>query len=126
MASGTSSATERAHVAVLVSWILLATCTAVAAAGAGRWPWNLAFGLALLAPLLLPVPGLLNGRPRTHAWAALCVAPAMAFGLTEVVANPAARFAAAALLLASLAAFVALVAYLRVSRRAAGNDSGDA
>jgi len=77
----------------------------------------------LLLPLLLPVRGLLRGDRRTHAWATMCVAPCFLYGVTETVANPSLRGVAAAILFASLAHFVALVAYLRVTRpQAAGPD----
>jgi len=69
-----------------------------------------------MLPVLLPLPGLLRGRRRTYAWATLCVAPYFIYGLTEAVANPGVRFTAGAILLASLAWFVALVACLRWSR----------
>lgn len=103
---------------MLVSWGLLLACTAASAGAATPWPGNLAWGVALLAPLLLPVAGLLRRRRRTHAWASLCVAPVLVHGLTEIVANPAGRLAAATLLLASFAAFAALVVYLRATRPA--------
>ena len=72
----------------------------------------------ILLPLAAPLPGLLRGRPRTYAWATLCVAPYFIYGVTEVVANPAVRGAAAAILFASLGWFVALVWFLRLSRGA--------
>jgi uncharacterized membrane protein len=70
----------------------------------------------LLVPLALPVPGLLRRRRRTYAWATLCLTPHFVYGLTELVANPALRVHAAALLLLSLALMVALVGYLRLTR----------
>jgi uncharacterized membrane protein len=48
------------------------------------------------------------------------VAPYFVYGVTEVIASPAVRGAAAAILFASLAWFVALVAYLRLSRPGPG------
>jgi uncharacterized membrane protein len=72
----------------------------------------------MLLPLLLPLPGILRGTPRTFAWATLCVAPYFVYGLTEVVANPALRVAAGAILFASLAWFASLVYGLRVTRQA--------
>jgi len=66
------------------------------------------------------LPGLVRGRRRTFAWATLCVAPYLVYGITEVIANPMVRGAAAAILFASLAWFVTLVGYLRLSRSGAG------
>jgi len=96
--------------------LLLGACVLAAALRAGTWPGNLLWTAVLLVPLLLPLPGLLRGDRRTCAWATLCVAPYFVYGLTEVVANPAVRGAAAAVLFASLAWFVSLVFFLRVSR----------
>jgi uncharacterized membrane protein len=96
--------------------LLLGACVVVSALRPGTWPGSLAWTAVLLVPLLLPLPGLLRGDRRTGAWATLCVAPYFVYGLTEVVANPAVRGAAAAVLFASLAWFVSLVYFLRVSR----------
>lgn len=99
----------------LGAMLLLGVCV-VAATLAGPRPGNVAWTAVLLVPLLLPLPGLLRSDRRTCAWATLCVAPYFVYGLTEVVANPAVRGAAAAVLFASLAWFVSLVFFLRVSR----------
>jgi uncharacterized membrane protein len=66
------------------------------------------------------LPGLFRGRRRTFAWATLCVMPYFVYGVTEAIANPLVRGAAGAILFASLAWFVTLVAYLRLSRSGAG------
>lgn len=95
---------------------VLAACVAATALAAGRWPMSLGWAAVALLPVLLPLPGLLRGDRRTHAWATLCVAPYFIYGVTEVVANPAVRMPAAAILFASLAWFVALVHYLRATR----------
>jgi uncharacterized membrane protein len=70
----------------------------------------------LLVPLALPLRGLLRHDRRTYAWATLCLTPHFVYGLTELVANPALRLHAAAMLVLSLALMVALVAYLRLTR----------
>jgi uncharacterized membrane protein len=70
----------------------------------------------LLAPLALPLRGLLRHDRRTYAWATLCLTPHFVYGLTELVANPPLRLYAAAMVLLSLALMVALVAYLRLTR----------
>lgn len=105
-----------AHRAVLGTAALLACCVAWATLVASPWPRSLAWTGLLLVPVLLPIGGLLRGDRRTHAWATFCVAPYFLYGLTEVIANPSVRAAAAAILFASLAWFVALIAYLRLSR----------
>jgi uncharacterized membrane protein len=110
--------------AALATAGLLAACV-VAAAWPGAWPSGLVLTALLLVPVLLPLPGLIAGRRRTCAWATLCVTPYFVYGLTELIANPAVRLPAAAILFASLAWFVALVACLRLSRPAPAQ-GGDA
>ena len=78
---------------------LLAAVSLLAAHFGERSP--LAFWLLvlfLLGPLLLALPGLLARRRRTFAWATLCVTPHFVYALTEIVANPAIRPLAAAML----------------------------
>lgn len=111
----------RARRWVLAMTLLLAACVAAAALRTAAWPGSAALALALLVPLLLPLPGLLRQRRRTYAWATLCVAPYFIYGVTEVVANPAVRFMAGLILFASLALFVALVACLRLTRPTAAS-----
>lgn len=106
----------RARAATLAAAAALAASVAVATLRSAAWPVNLAMTIAMLLPIAAPLPGLLRGTRRTYAWATLCVAPYFVYGLTEVVANPALRAAAGAILFASLCWFVALVAYLRLSR----------
>jgi len=111
----------RARRWVLAMTLLLAACVAAAALRTAAWPGSAALALALLVPLLLPLPGLLRRRRRTYAWATLCVAPYFIYGVTEAVANPAVRFMAGLILFASLALFVALVACLRLTRPTAAS-----
>jgi len=107
---------RRARRLTLMAAALLGACVVAAAMPAFAWPASLARLAILLVPLLLPLPGLLRGQRRTYAWATLCVTPYFVYGLTEVIANPAVRAPAAAILFSSLAWFVALVTYLRVTR----------
>jgi uncharacterized membrane protein len=100
---------------VLGTWIALGFCVAAALLSAAS-PASALVTTGLLIPWLLPIRGLLRGDRRTYAWATLCVAPYFVYGVTETVANPAVRVAAAAILFASFAHFVALVAYLRATR----------
>jgi uncharacterized membrane protein len=107
---------KRARRMALATAAVLAACVAAASLRSAAWPVNLAWTLVLLLPLAAPLPGLVRGVRRTYAWASLCVAPYFIYGVTEVIANPAVRGAAGAVLFASLGWFVALVWYLRVSR----------
>jgi uncharacterized membrane protein len=123
--AGTGSGPEIARRLALASLAVLAlsvVAVSVAAAGLPNGAW---LGLGLMLPLLLPLPGLLRRTRRTYAWATLVLAPYVIYGVTEAVANPVARTSAATVLIASLASFVALVAYLRVTRpRGAEHQSG--
>jgi len=104
---------------VLLSLGVLAVSVMAAAIVTAGMPRGLWLGGLLLLPLLPPLPGLVKGRRRTFAWATLCLTPYFVYGLTESIANPDIRIAAAVVLFASLASFVALVAYLRVTRPSA-------
>lgn len=95
---------------------LLGGCVLAATLHGATGPARLGWSVLALVPLLLPLPGLVRGSRRTCAWATLCVAPYFLYGLTEVVANPAVRTLAAAILFASLGWFASLVYCLRVSR----------
>jgi uncharacterized membrane protein len=106
---------ERARMArraALFAWIALIASVAGWPAGGIRAALAAVAGL----PLLLPLPGLLRGTPRTLRWAPLTQAPALALGLTELLANPAARAVATLTLACSVAAFAALIAALRAGR----------
>lgn len=102
----------RARAATLATWSLLLLTL-------GTWhlaaPAAVAVGLAVLTilPLLAALPGLWRGRRRTYRWASLTLAPAMAWSLTEIVANPADRLIAMAAATLAFAALAALVATLR-------------
>jgi len=107
---------RRARAVALATAAVLAACVAAASLRSAPWPANLGWTTVLLLPLAAPIPGIVRGIRRTYAWATLCVAPYFTYGITEVIANPAVRGAAAAILFASFAWFVTLVAYLRLSR----------
>jgi uncharacterized membrane protein len=119
---------RRARFVSLATAAVLAVCVAAASLRSSPWPANLGWTIAWLLPVAAPVPGIVRGIRRTYAWATLCVAPYFVYGITEVIANPAVRGAAAAILLASFAWFVTLVAYLRLSRGGptVGQDSAGA
>ena len=117
---------RRARAVALATAAVLAVCAASASLRSAPWPANLGWTIALLLPLAAPIPGIVRGIRRTYAWATLCVAPYFIYGITEVIANPAVRGAAAAILFASFAWFVTLVWYLRLSRGQAPDAQGAA
>lgn len=80
---------------------------------------HILLGLALTLPLWAPLPGLIARKRRTYAWATLCVVPYFVLGVTEAVANPAARMWAGLCLSVALVLFVGLIGYLRVTREVA-------
>jgi uncharacterized membrane protein len=110
----------RARRTVLGAMLVLGLLVLAAALELAPWPAGLLLALAWLAPLLLPLAGVLRGSRRTCAWATLCVAPYLIAGVTETIANPALRALAAAIVFAGLAWFAALIRYLRVTRPATG------
>ena len=91
-----------AMVLSLLAWIL------------AGYPWPMCVVAAL--PLLAPLSGLIRGRRHTYAWATLFAVPYLAFALTELLVNPAARWVAATSLLFVFAWFCTMILFLRVSR----------
>jgi uncharacterized membrane protein len=67
-------------------------------------------------PLLAPLRGLILGRRYTYAWATLFAIPYLIFAVTELLANPAARWVAAASLLLVFGWFCSMILFLRASR----------
>ena len=78
--------------------------TAALAAALGVLPW------------LLVVGGLWRGDRRRYVAATLLVAPYIAYGSMELIANRGARAWATALAVLAVALFLALTAFLRLSR----------
>lgn len=78
------------------------------------YPW----GICVIAviPLAAPLNGLIRGRRYTYAWATLFAIPYLVFALTELLANPAARWVAAASLLLVFGWFCTMILFLRASR----------
>jgi uncharacterized membrane protein len=68
------------------------------------------------APWLAIAPSLWRGNRRRHAWATLLTAPYLTYGMMEMLANAGARAWAGTLVLTAFALFVALTAFLRLSR----------
>lgn len=108
------NAAERARAAALALLALLAATLL------GWQRASLAAGsflpLLWVAPLLLPLPGLIRGRRYTYAWATLLVIGYIALALTEIVADAGRRLLPAAILMFASALFLALVMFLRATR----------
>lgn len=77
------------------------------------YPWAICV-LAVL-PLTAPLRGLIQGRRYTYAWATLFAIPYLVFALTELLVNPAARWAASISLLLIFSWFCTMILFLRAS-----------
>ena len=107
----------RARLSSLALVLLLLALSVMAAFFGERSPVSFWLVVALLVvPLVITLPGILRSNRRTYAWATLCVTPHFVYALTEVVANPAIRLLAAAMIAVALGLTLALVAYLRLTR----------
>lgn len=104
---------RRAAVALWAALALSLLCWATAG-----YPWLLCVVAA--APLLAPLPGLMRGHRYTYAWATLFTVPYLAFAVTELLVNPAARWVASLSLMLVFAWFCSMVLYLRASRARRG------
>jgi uncharacterized membrane protein len=111
---------------VLAAYGLLAALALAVVVRSSSRGAALAITVLLLLPLAMPLPGLVRGTPRSAAWATLGVTPCIVYGLTETIANPAARPLAAAVLFASLLLFALLVACLNASRGSGQTPSANA
>ncbi len=98
-----------ARTATIVLWVAL--CTSLLAWIAVGYPWPIC--VAAVLPLLAPLRGIVAGRRYTYAWATLFAVPYLAFALTELLANPDARWVAGLSLLLVFGWFCAMVAFLR-------------
>lgn len=73
--------------------------------------------MLLVAPLLLPLPGLIRGRAYTHAWTSLLSLLYIVWALTEILATPAARPAAYPAFFSGLALFTGCLMFVRLGKR---------
>ena len=95
-------------------WLWAAVSLSLPAWILAGYPWLMC--LIAVLPLLAPLNGLVRGRRHTYAWATLFAIPYLAFALTELLANPQARWVAALTLLLVFAWFCTMILYLRASR----------
>jgi uncharacterized membrane protein len=98
----------------LTIWLWVALAASLLAWVLVGYPWPICV-IAVL-PLLAPLNGLLRGRRYTYAWATLFAIPYLAFALTELLANPQARWVAALSMLLVFAWFCTMILFLRASR----------
>ena len=98
----------------LTIWLWLALALSLLAWILVGYPWPICV-IAVL-PLLAPLNGLIRGKRYTYAWATLFAIPYLAFALTELLANPQARWVASLSLLLVFAWFCTMILFLRASR----------
>jgi len=98
----------------LTIWLWIAVALSLLAWMAVGYPWPICV-LAVL-PLLAPLNGLIRGRRHTYAWATLFAIPYLAFAITELLVNPAARWVAGFSLLLVFGWFCTMILFLRASR----------
>ena len=99
---------------VLSIWLWVAVTLSLLAWILAGYPWLMC--LIAVLPLLAPLNGLVRGKRYTYAWATLFAIPYLVFALTELLANPQARWVAAMTLLLVFAWFCTMILYLRASR----------
>ena len=90
---------------LIVRWVLV-----------GPSATRITVGTILALPFVLGAPLIYIGHRRSYAWLTLALAPVLALGLSEAVANAAMREWASGLLLAVLVTFLLLIGYLRATR----------
>jgi uncharacterized membrane protein len=98
----------------LTIWLWAAVAASLLAWTFVGYPWLLC--VIAVVPLLAPLNGLARGRRHTYAWATLFAIPYLAFAVTELLANPHARWVAALSLLLVFAWFCTMILFLRASR----------
>lgn len=73
--------------------------------------------LILVGPLLLPLRGLLHGRPYTHAWTSFLVLVYFIHGVVEAYSNPAERHYAVLEIIFSVLLYTGAILYARYRGR---------
>src|ERR1700753_789765 len=91
----------------IVLWVAIAL--SFAAWMIAGYSWLLC--LFAILPLLAPLNGLVRGRRYTYSWATLFAIPYLAFAVTELLVNPAARWVAGLSLVLVFAWFCTMILY---------------
>ena len=73
--------------------------------------------VVMVGPLLLPLRGLLNGKPYTHAWASFLIMLYFAHGVQEAWVNPDERLYALLEVFFSVIFFSAAITYAKLRGR---------
>jgi uncharacterized membrane protein len=95
-------------------WLWAAVAASLLCWKLAGYSWALCVVAAL--PLLAPLRGLVAGRRYTYAWTTLFAVAYLIFAVTELLANPAARWIASLSLLLVFAWFCSMILFLRASR----------
>ncbi|GLP94771.1 DUF2069 domain-containing protein [Paraferrimonas sedimenticola] len=82
--------------------------------------YSLGFKALLVAPLLLPIPGILAGKPYTYAWSGFILCLYLCHGLTLLVIAPEARVFASIESILALTLIAAQSYYARMRVREMG------
>lgn len=77
--------------------------------------------LLYILPLLLPLPGIVRGKPYTHAWANFIVMIYLIHGLTIMYAEPTERWYALVELVLATTMFIGCSVYARKKGRELGH-----
>jgi len=102
---------HKARVLTLCLWLAVTASLLSWTAVGYAWP----ICVAAVLPLLAPLNGLLRGHRRTYAWATMFTIPYIVFAITELLVNPAARWAASLSLFLVFGWFCTMVLFLRAS-----------
>ena len=78
-------------------------------------PW-IVLGM-ILVPILLPLPGIIQGKPYTHAWSSYIVLMYFIHGCVEAYANPAQRSLAILEIIITTYLFIGVIFYTRYRSR---------
>ena len=97
--------------AFLLAWIIVLAPPA-------QLPRSIALAIALV-PLLLPMRGILHGKPYTHAWASFLTMPYFAFGVDAAVHRSSDNWLGVVLTALSLLMFAGFIFYAKFAAKAA-------
>lgn len=78
-------------------------------------PWTV-LGM-ILVPILLPLPGIIRGKPYTHAWSSYIILMYFIHGCVEAYANPAQRNFALLEIILTTYLFIGVIFYTRYRSR---------